>query len=100
MTIYKDNKKKAGKKDQTIMISKKARNDSKHVEILSKNVIQFLVEGLIRKEINEEDVTLDSGSVDMGKHNCNICDKKFDTLQGCLVHKGRIHGIKQKSMHV
>ena len=96
LTIYKDNKKKAGKKDQTIMISKKARNDSKHVEILSKNVIQFLVEGLIRKEINEEDVTLDSGSVDMGKHNCNICDKKFDTLQGCLVHKGRIHGIKQK----
>ena len=31
LTIYKDNKKKAGKKEQTIMISKKAKNYAKHV---------------------------------------------------------------------
>ena len=51
LTIYKDNKKKAGKKEQTIMISKKAKHEAKHVTTLTTNVIQYLLEGFINNEV-------------------------------------------------
>ena len=53
-------------------------------------------EGLIRKEITKEDKTHEPGSNDLGKHDCNICNRKLDTKQGCLVHKRRTHRIKQQ----
>ena len=54
LTIYKDNKKKIGKKDQTIMISKKARHDSKYVKIVSKNIVQYILKGIIKKQIKKK----------------------------------------------
>ena len=83
------------------MISKKARNDSKHVNTLTQNVIQHLIEGLIRKELTEKDVKLVQGNdkTQPNSHTveCNICNKMFPTKQGCLIHKGKAHvTIKQK----
>ena len=56
LTIYKDNKKKAGKKEQTIMMTKKARHEAKHVNTLSLNIIQYLLEGFINNCITDDDV--------------------------------------------
>ena len=101
ITIYKDNKKKAGKKDQTIMLSKKARNDSENVKILSENVVQYLVEGLIRKELTEADIKLDGGNETVqqnpNEQECDICKRKFPTKQGCSIHKSKKHVPKQQS---
>merc|ERR1712204_119166 len=53
LTIYKDNKKKEGKKDQTIMVTKLSKHDTKYVKLVSENVIQFLLEGFLTKTIEE-----------------------------------------------
>ena len=51
VTIYKENKKKEGKKEQTIMVTKKAKKLSKYVRKVTENIIQPLLEGFRRKKI-------------------------------------------------
>ena len=92
LTIYKDNKKKNGKKDQTIMISKKAKNDAKHVQILSANIIQYLLEGFITKKVSEEDIIWNEiKSLNNTSFTCEVCAKKFPTKQGCSLHNIKVH---------
>ena len=56
LTIHKDNLKKEGKKEQSIMISKKSKNDAEVVGLVSDKVVMFLLEGLINKHITEDQV--------------------------------------------
>ena len=74
VTIYKDNKKKEGKKQQTIMITKKARNESKNVRKVSENIIQPLLEGFIKKELKLEDIV--NETKEESEATCDICNKK------------------------
>ena len=91
LTIYKDNKKKEGKKNQTIMISKKSKNDSKYVKCVTK-LIEGLLEGFMKKEIKETDVVNEAKKV----NKCDKCEKEFYTSQGLCLHKTRIHGEKKE----
>ena len=56
VTIYKNNKKKAGKKDQTIMISKKEKYNARSFALFSNNIIQYLLEGFIKKDFSIEKI--------------------------------------------
>ena len=80
LTIYKDNKKKAGKKEQTIMISKKARYEAKHVKTLTTNVIQYLLEGFMTNQLKEEDGMTNSETPKVD-FKCDGSKKTFDTKQ-------------------
>ena len=82
LTIYKDNKKKTGEKEQTIRISKKAKNDSKYVEVLSKNTFQYLLEGFIKKDIKEDEITREEVITRETDFKCDNCEKHFTTKQG------------------
>ena len=93
VTIYKDNKKKEGKKQQTIMITKKARNESINVRKVSENVIQPLLEGFIRKEVKLEDIV--NETKEESEATCDICNKKCINDQGLALHKSRMHDQKK-----
>ena len=71
MTNYKDNKKKEGRKQHTLMITKKARNKSVHVKNVT-NLMQYFLDGFMRKKIKEGDVVIEVKSND-----CDKCDKNF-----------------------
>ena len=96
ITIYKDNKKKEGKKEQTIMITKKAKNESKFVKKVSKHVIESLLEGFIKKELKIEDIV--NETKEESEAICDICEKKCINDQGLALHKSRMHDIKKKVM--
>ena len=96
VTIYKDNKKKEGKKEQTIMITKKAKNESKFVRKVTENVIQPLLEGFSRKEIKIEDIV--NETKEESEVKCDMCDKKCLNDQGLALHKSRMHDKKKKIM--
>ena len=91
LTIYKDNKKKVGKKEQTIMISKKAKNNAKHVEVLSNNIIQFLLESFIKKDFKIKEIVKEEVSNKASDHKCDVCENQFTTKQGLSNHKARTH---------
>ena len=88
VTIYKHNKKKEGKKQQTIMITKKAKNKSLHVKKCT-NLMQLLLEGFMKKEINKADVVITV-------NKCDKCDRKFPTQQGLTIHQSKTHGEKKR----
>jgi len=97
LTLYKDNKKKEGKKDQTIMVTKLAKHDSKFVKVVVENIIQYLLEGFLTKSLSdsvvvEKDVKEEKQEV----HKCDICDNKFVSNAGLKTHKTRIHGKKDR----
>ena len=98
VTIYKDNKKKEGKKQQTIMITKKAKNESKHVIKVSENIIQPLLEGFIKKELKLEDIVNETKEESEAK--CDMCNKNCLNDQGLALHKSRMHGIKKQVMEL
>ena len=94
LTVYKDNKKKTGKKEQTIMISKKARNDSRYLEIMSKNIVQYLLEGFIRKEIVEEDLLVHGKKNQNMKFECDVCSRDFVSKHALTIHMSKAHTKK------
>merc|ERR1712129_419592 len=53
VTLYKDNKKKEGKKDQTIMMTKLSKHDAKYVQVVAERIIQYLLQGFLNKSISE-----------------------------------------------
>ena len=79
VTIYKDNKKKEGKKQQTLMITKKAKNKSLHVRKVTR-LMQYLLDGFMKKEIKEADVVI------AVKKDCDKCEKKVSHRTG-INHK-------------
>ena len=96
VTKYKDNKKKEGKKEQTIMITKKAKNGSIYVRKVTENLIQPLLDGLTKKQIKLEDIVNETKEESEGK--CDMCDKKCTNDQGLIIHKSRMHEKKIKVM--
>ena len=76
VTIYKDNKKKEGRKQQTLMITKKARNKSVHVKNVT-NLMQYFLDGFMKKEIKEGYVVIEVKSND-----CDKCDRKISCPSG------------------
>ena len=93
LTIYKDSKKKVGKKEQTIMITKKARHEAKHVNAHSSNFIQYLLEGFINNRIAEDDVKTNIEK-QCSVFPCEVCKKTIKTKQGCSQHKTKVHPNK------
>ena len=84
------------------MISKKARHDSKHVNIASQNVIQFILEGIITKQLKQEDITNEPvkeiPNPDQWKFKCDVCERKFSSKQGCSIHKSKAHANGQNKV--
>ena len=85
------------------MISKKARHDSKYVNAVSQNIIQYILEGIITKQIKQEDITnepvKETPNQSELKHVCDICERKFSTKQGCSNHKSKAHVADQKRVN-
>ena len=96
VTIYKDNKKKEGKKEQTIMITKKAKNGSKYVRKVTENVIQPLLDGFTKKQLKVEDIV--NKTKEESEVKCDMCDKICTNDQGLTIHKSRMHEKKVKVM--
>ena len=90
VTIYKDNKKKEGKKEQTLMITKKSKNKSVHVKNVT-SLMQYLLEGFMKKDIKDVDVVIAVKSND-----CDKCERKFPTEQGLNFHKAKTHEEKKE----
>ena len=93
VTIYKDNKKKEGKKEQTIMVTKLVKHDTKYVKIVAENIIQYLLEGFLTKNIEETEVKKISSSKTESV-DCEKCGKRCMSKPGLKVHMTRAHGEK------
>ena len=93
LTIYKDNKKKAGKKEETIMISKKSKQDSNFTKLLSEDVVQFVLDGLLTRSITEDvfKILQTNKFPARSELKCNQCDKTFISNQGRALHMTLIH---------
>jgi len=95
LTLYKDNKKKEGKKDQTIMVTKLAKHDAKNVKTLTENVIQYLLVGFLTKTISESIVEVkDVKEEKQSVMTCDKCDRNFVSIPGLKTHMTRMHGEK------
>ena len=81
------------------MISKKARHESKHVNNASQNIIQFILEGIITKQLKQEDITngpvKETPNPDEWEFKCDICERKFSSKQGCSIHNRKVHAKNQ-----
>ena len=85
------------RRKKTQIIAKKAKNDAKHVEILSTNIIQYLLLGFITKEVLEDDVICNESKAQSDTNfKCDVCEIKFPTKQGCVVHKAKSHTNREK----
>ena len=73
------------------MMSKKAKNDPKHVEVLSKNIIQYLLDGFIKKEFNDDEMIKEKVIIKEADYKCDNCKKHFTTKQGRSNHNSKAH---------
>ena len=87
LTIYKDNKKKAGKKEETIMISKKSKQDSNFTKLLSEDVVQFVLDGLLTRSITEDvfKILQTYKFPVRSELKCNQCDIYFQS-RSCITY--------------
>ena len=53
--------------------------------------MQFLLDGLIKKEIKKADVVIGIKT----KSNCDKREKEFPTEVGLRIHKSKMHGEKK-----
>ena len=98
LTLYKDNKKKEGKKEQTIMVTKLSKHDAKFVNIVVQSFIQYLLEGFLTKTITETIVRVQDVKEEKQEVNkCEKCDKSFVSMHGLKVHMTRMHGEKTET---
>ena len=77
------------------MISKKVKNDVKHVEVLSNDIIQYLLEGFIKKDIKEDNIKTEEV---FEKCPCLVCGKVNSTLQILEAHtelKHKVNNLKR-----
>merc|ERR1712129_382382 len=92
LTLYKDNKKKEGKKDQTIMVTKLSKQDAKYVNIVAEKIIKYFLEGFLTKTFDESIVEVKDVNEDKQENKlCDKCDRQFISLQGLKTHMTRMH---------
>ena len=85
-------KKKEGKKEQTIMITKKAKNGSKYVRKVTVNMIQPFLEGFTKKKLKVEDIV--NETKEESEVKCDMCHKICTNDQGLAIHKSPMHEKK------
>ena len=81
----------------TIMITKTKDSELVHVKTLAFKVIRYLIDGIIDRVINEDDVHSftcgEDEELERRKLICQICRKDFKTKNGMSIHIEKDHGM-------
>ena len=80
----------------TIMVTKTSDSDFDDVKVFVFDVIMYLLDGLIDKELSDESLEKMKASLDFKKSvddelSCKVCGKKFKTRTGLEIHMSKGH---------